>query len=309
MAVALPIPVPLPPGVPGGIRVWRLALRLDEPPPARDWALLAPAEVERAQRLRQPADRVRAVCTRAALRRLLGERLGVVASLVPLETGSHGRPRLAAEAGGRRSPEGPVLDFNVSHSGACALIALSDGGLSVGVDVEECDAAAGHHAPPGEDPAERAEGDDARALEALVLSLREQAAGAAARPGFRTLWTAKEAVLKCLGLGVAEHLRAVSLKWPLESLHGGMPPGAAGGAGSAESAESAGGLVAVRLEAPLDGRKTVHACRLPMPPGHVAGLAWSSDRDEIRGAFNAPGMPLAPPWAGASEFHGTLHPS
>lgn len=307
MAVALPVPVPLPPGVPACIRVWRLALHLDKPPPARDWALLAPAEVERALRLRQPADRVRAVCTRAALRRLLGERLGVAASLVPLETGSHGRPHLATEAGGGRSPEGPVPDFNVSHSGACALIALSDGGLSVGVDVEECDASAGHRAPPGDDPAARADGEDgedvqAQALEALVLSPREQAAGAAARPGFRTLWTAKEAVLKCLGLGVAEHLRAVSLQWPLESLHGGMPHGAAGGAGIA------GGLVAVRLEAPLDGR-AVHACRLPVPPGHAAALAWSSGRDEIRGAFNAPGMPLAPPWAGAPEFHGTLHPS
>lgn len=256
-----PVPLrlaPLPPGVPDGIQVWHLPLCLERPPPDRDWALLSPAEVERAARLRQPADRVRAVCTRAALRRLLGERLGRAASQVPLGTGPHGRPRLEAdtEVGGqgqepgsgsaRCRTEGPLPDFNVSHSGACALIALAEGGLSVGVDVERCDAFGAHGLA---DPA---------ALESLVFSARERAAPPAARPDFPTVWTVKEAVLKCLGLGVAEHLPHVCV----ERREAG---GARGSVGSG---------VEVVLEGPLPG-SAVWACVLAAPPGYAAALAWA----------------------------------
>lgn len=256
-----PVPlrlVPLPPGVPQGIQVWHLPLCLERPPPARDWALLSPAEVERAARLRQPADRVRSVCTRAALRRLLGERLGRAASQVPLGTGLHGRPRLEAdtEVGGqgqepgsgsaRCRTEGTLPDFNVSHSGACALIALAEGGLSVGVDVERCDA---FGAQGLADPA---------ALESLVLSARERAAPPAARPDFPTLWTVKESVLKCLGLGVAEHLPHVSVaQREAEGVRGGVV-----------------GDVEVVLEGPLPG-SAVWACVLAAPPGYAAALAWA----------------------------------
>lgn len=258
-----PVPlrlVPLPPGVPQGIQVWHLPLCLERPPPARDWALLSPAEVERAARLRQPADRVRAVCTRAALRRLLGERLGMAASQVPLGTGPHGRPRLVADAewGGQGAgtgsarwwTEGTLPDFNVSHSGACALIAVADGGLSVGVDVERCDA----FGPQGlADPA---------ALESLVLSARERAAPPAARPDFPTLWTVKESVLKCLGLGVAEHLPHVCVAWREAG-------GARGDVGS-----DVGGGVEVLLEGSLQG-SAVWAGVLAVLPGYAAALAWA----------------------------------
>lgn len=266
-----PVPLrlaPLPPGVPDGIQVWHLPLCLERPPPDRDWALLSPTEVERAARLRQPADRVRAVCTRAALRRLLGERLGMAASQVPLGTGPHGRPRLVADTevegqelglGHGQEPgtgstrwwtEGTLPDFNVSHSGACALIAVAEGGLSVGVDVERCDA----FGPQGlVDPA---------ALESLVLSARERAAPPAARPDIPTLWTVKEAVLKCLGLGVAEHLP-----------HVGVERREAGGArGDVRSDVRSG--VEVLLEGPLQG-SAVWAGVLAVLPGYAAALAWA----------------------------------
>lgn len=260
-----PVPlllVPLPPGVPDGIRVWHLPLCLERPAPDRDWALLSPAEVERATRLRQPADRVRAVCTRATLRRLLGEQLGMAASQVPLGTGPHGRPQLVADKEGegqeqepgtgsaRWWTEGTLPDFNVSHSGACALIAVAEGGLSVGVDVERCDAFGTQGLA---DPA---------ALESLVLSARERAAPPAARPDFPTLWTVKEAVLKCLGFGVAEHLP-----------HVGVERREAGGA-RGDVGSDVGIGVEVLLNGPLQG-STVWARVLAAPPGYAAALAWT----------------------------------
>ncbi len=316
-----PVPlrlVPLPPGVPEGIQVWHLPLCLERPAPDRDWALLSPAEVERAERLRQPADRVRSVCTRAALRRLLGERLGMAASQVPLGTGPHGRPRLEAdsEVGGqgqetgsgsaRCRTEGPLPDFNVSHSGACALIAVAENGLSVGVDVEWCGATPtavstpAYTYVPGQGFAISAE-EEARALEALVLSPREQAACASTRPGFHALWTTKEAVLKCLGLGVAEHLCAVSLQWQAEGPRG-RPCSSIG------NAHGASGSVAVWLEGPLQGLN-VQACQLPLAAGHAAALAWSSDPGSLRCAGTEAGTPLAPPTTGALDLHRALPPS
>ncbi len=314
-----PVPlrlVPLPPGVPQGIQVWQLPLCLERPAPDRDWALLSPAEVERAARLRQPSDRVRSVCTRAALRRLLGEQLGMAASQVPLGTGPHGRPRLVADAewGGQGAgtgsarwwTEGTLPDFNVSHSGACALIALAEGGLSVGVDVEWCGTAPtavstpARTYVPSQGFAASAE-EEARALEALVLSPREQAACASTRPGFHVLWTTKEAVLKCLGLGVAEHLCAVSLQWQPEGPHG-MPFGPIG------NARGASGSVTVLLEGPLQGL-TVQACQLPLAAGHAAALAWSSDPGPLRRAGTEAGMPLAPPSTGALDLRRALPPS
>ncbi len=233
-----PVPWPLPPEVLPALRAWRVPLHLDAPIPADDWAVLSPAEAGRAARLRQPADRVRSACTRAALRRQLGERLGLPPQDVPLAAGIHGRPAVAGWEG---------LDFNVSHSGEYALIALAEGPWAVGVDVERCDAFGAHGLA---DPA---------ALASLVLSPRERAAPPAARPDFPTLWTVKEAVLKCLGLGVAEHLPHVCVERR-----------EAGGVGGEDGA----GLGVV-LEGPLHG-PAVQACVLAAPPGYAAALAWAA---------------------------------
>ena len=224
-SMTLPFPWALPPQVPPAIRAWRVPLQLEAPIPADDWAVLCPAEADRAARLRQPADRVRSACTRATLRRVLGERMGLAPQDVPLAAGTHGRPALVEWEG---------LDFNVSHSGEYALIAMVDGPWAVGVDVERCDAFA-----------------DPVALESLVLSPRERAALPAARLDFPTVWTVKEAVLKCLGLGVAEHLPHVCVE-----------------------RREAGG-VGVVLEGPLRD-PAVQACVLAAPPGYAAALAWAA---------------------------------
>ena len=62
--------LPLAEGTPEGLEVWHLALDLTAPIADDDDRLLSRAEWQRAQRFRHRADAVRAMATRAALRRL-----------------------------------------------------------------------------------------------------------------------------------------------------------------------------------------------------------------------------------------------
>lgn len=172
--------------VPVGLEVWHLALDTGREPTADAWQLLSRDERARAWRFRHLADRVRAVTTRAALRRLLAQRVGVAANELAFTENAYGKPRLAGV-------EGPA--FNVSHAGNIALIALAPCG-AVGVDIELCHSDA-----------------ELAALHDLLLSTRERAeheSGQAALPLIEH-WVVKEAVLKALGLGIAEHLQALSI--------------------------------------------------------------------------------------------------
>jgi 4'-phosphopantetheinyl transferase len=120
---------------------------------------------------------------RAPLRELLGAYLGLTGDAVELVAGTHGRPQLAGRAAGR-------LDFNWTHSGDCALVALGRG-VAPGVDVERRRAR-----PRGLDIARRYFApDEAHWLAAQPPERRDEA--------FLALWTAKEAVLKALGRGLA----------------------------------------------------------------------------------------------------------
>ena len=99
-------------------------MELAQPPGlvARLERLLSAEERERAARL---AAASRWIVARAAVRIVLGDRLGVPAADVRITTGPHGKPELA----------GASLRFNHSHSGDRALVALAHG-VEVGVDVE-----------------------------------------------------------------------------------------------------------------------------------------------------------------------------
>src|SRR5687768_7003601 len=100
---------------------------------------------------------------------------------------SHGKPRLQNDVG---------VEFNVSHAGCFALIALSTDG-QVGVDIESHDA-----------------GIDSKSLSTYVFSSLERRFGlrvADEAEDFIERWVAKESVLKALGLGISEHLQAVSI--------------------------------------------------------------------------------------------------
>ncbi|MBG0811069.1 4'-phosphopantetheinyl transferase superfamily protein [Methylosinus sp. H3A] len=203
----------------GRIEVLRLDFDLEAPWPDADWDVLTAEERERALRFLRHEDRLRMISTRAALRRLLGERLGVDPSTLRFTAGRYGRPELA---GG--------VSFNVSHSGDFALIAISQR-WAVGVDIEQV-----------------RETSDLAGLASLALTAEEHEGIDAA--GFFARWTAKEAALKALGLGIVEKLQAFSV-WP-----------------------GLGDLYELR-HAEADWGD-LRAARLEAPSGYAAALAWKS---------------------------------
>ncbi len=123
---------------------------------------------------------------RAAARDTLGEILAAylgAAKAPALVSDDGGKPRLAAE------PE--RLSFNLSHSGALALIAVAPAGIEVGVDVERL--------RPRRDPARLA----ARWLPAADAEAVAGASGAEREEVFHRAWTRHEARVKCTGAGLS----------------------------------------------------------------------------------------------------------
>jgi 4'-phosphopantetheinyl transferase len=209
--------------------VWQLALTPASQPSVDDLGLLSADELARVRRLQRPADRARAVATRAALRRVLGEHTGMSPASLQFAANSHGKPALVGPTragGGDRA-----VEFNVSHAGAFALIALSIDG-PVGVDIERRNAAI-----------------DLVSLMPHVLSPLELShVGNTTRIGFFERWTAKEAALKALGVGIAAHLQALSV----------LP---------------ASNDDAYELHATWDAAHHIRAWPLPAPMGYAAALA------------------------------------
>lgn len=126
---------------------------------------------------------------RTPLKALLAAYLGTDAAAVALVDGPHGRPRLATAHD---------LDFNWSHSGDHALIAVARHLPRLGVDIERRRAR-----PRALAIAERFFAADEHALlQSLPDAQRDDA--------FVRLWTAKEAVLKAHGRGLAYGLDRVA---------------------------------------------------------------------------------------------------
>ncbi len=156
--------------------------------------LLGRDEVARADRLLGAELRRRFVVCRAALRRILAAALGGQPEALRFGYERWGKPHVAGSA------PGPV-HFNVSHSGEQALIGLA--GSPIGVDVEL-----------------RANRLPHRAIVRQVLSDLERAAWEQLPASQRLtaaveLWVCKEALLKAMGLGIAEGLQEVSLPLPI----------------------------------------------------------------------------------------------
>lgn len=109
-----------------GVHVWRVPLDAGSPSVSDIIALLSPEERDRMSRFRLDADRRRYGIAHAALRLLLGHYLGLDPHDLAFAAGAHGKPHLASA---------PAIEFNLSHSGDLALIAVSHN-RPVGVDVE-----------------------------------------------------------------------------------------------------------------------------------------------------------------------------
>jgi 4'-phosphopantetheinyl transferase len=166
--------------------------------------LLSPDETERASRYRLAADARRFAAGRALLRRVLGRYLGISPGSIQFTYSSNGKPTIKAQL------NEIGLDFNVSHSSAFNVIALTQN-RQVGVDVERLH--------PGFDHEPVAERFLSQKERAALGSLPE----GGRMDGFLAFWTRKEAYVKANGQTVASITPSIfSVDWlpnePVKSL-------------------------------------------------------------------------------------------
>jgi 4'-phosphopantetheinyl transferase len=168
------------------VQVWRVRLAPLHAIRAALEASLTPEEIKQAEAFRHAESRARFVGARAALRELLAAQLRLPPAAVRFVRTERGKPQLHPD-------HGAPLQFNVSHSGGLALLALARS-VEVGVDVE-----VQHAVPQALDLAQRYFAPaEAAALEPLPEAVRAAA--------FLRLWTRKEAQLKATGSGLADSL-------------------------------------------------------------------------------------------------------
>ncbi|WP_255367200.1 4'-phosphopantetheinyl transferase superfamily protein [Dyella sp. OK004] len=173
---------------------------------------------------------------RAPFHMLLAAYLGCTADAIRLGAGAYGRPSL-------ETPHDPDLHFNWTHSSDQALFAIARG-VEPGVDLERLRAR-----PRALAIAERYfSADEFVALTALEPAARDAA--------FLQLWTAKEAVLKATGRGLAFGLHRLSIGSRADQL-------------------------ALRF---LDGELPAHwqLHRLNLDDVHVGSIAWRGGPRTIR---------------------------
>ena len=149
---------------------------------------LSDDELAKAECFHLELHRSRYIVGRAALRRVLADRLGCSPAAIRLSYGTNGKPMLE---GGRGH-----VEFNLAHSGGDAVVALADG-AAVGVDIEILRPIA-----------------DVESLARLVFSdveLRELALAPDPGLAFLNGWTRKEAYVKALGLGLTAPLTEITV--------------------------------------------------------------------------------------------------
>jgi 4'-phosphopantetheinyl transferase len=160
------------------VHVWRVDL--DAPGADGETASLSADEHARAARFHFARDRERFLRGHTALRRLLAGYAGREPGALIFTQGAQGKPSLP----------GTGLEFNLSHSDGCGVLAVTRG-RRVGVDVE------------------RIQPDRATlAVARRFFAPAEAAAVAAAAPAERALtffrcWTRKEAYVKARGEGLS----------------------------------------------------------------------------------------------------------
>lgn len=179
----------------GSVRIQAFA------PPGReldeDRRLLSIDERRRADAIRSPTARARYVTTHAQLRRLLAAELECRPRDVPLHTPRSGPPEIGD----------CDLRASISHTDGRVVLAVSPT-TEIGVDVERLDRTP---LPPEEAWLST---EERRRFEPLSGSHRHRA--------LVQTWTAKEAVAKALGSGLATPLRAIDVDRDVARGPGGM---------------------------------------------------------------------------------------
>lgn len=165
------------------VHVWQTSLQISAARRDHCYATLAPDERARAERFRFPEHRERFIAAHGALRDILSRYLNLAADQLTFSTNPHGKPALA-------DPDHAWLQFNLTHSGDLALIAVARD-HPVGIDVEQM-------IPPEDFP--RLVEQFFSANENAAFRVLPESRRAAA---FFAGWTRKEAYVKALGTGVS----------------------------------------------------------------------------------------------------------
>jgi len=174
------------------IHVWTLSL--NQPVDAlRDLqGILSADEKARALRFASPPLRRRHICAHAATRAILGAYLQCAPATLAIATGPAGKPHL-------QDPPDTGIQFNLSHAGDVALLAISRD-APVGVDIE-----AVRELPDWEPLAQRfLSTRESRQLHRLPPDRRPFA--------FFEFWVRKEAYSKGLGTGITVGLPSFSVQ-------------------------------------------------------------------------------------------------
>jgi 4'-phosphopantetheinyl transferase len=170
--------------------VWLVSAVVDVPGREALENLLSDDERACANGYRFEEDRARFVAARGGLRQILSSYSSIAPERIEFQTGSYGKPALLVPSA--------ALEFNVSHSGDYALIAITSG-VPCGVDIE----------------GGKANLDEA-AIAVDFFCPREVEWLSHNDGGFLRLWTAKEAVVKAVGGGLSVPLRSFDVTSALE---------------------------------------------------------------------------------------------
>ncbi|MBK8783720.1 MAG: 4'-phosphopantetheinyl transferase superfamily protein [Anaerolineales bacterium] len=174
------------------VDVWRIFLNLQADSIKLAESTLSADEAQRAARFHFPKDRDHFVAAHGILRQIIGRYLHCKPGELTFSVNQYGKPSLVDSK----------LEFNLSHSGDFALLAITQN-RKIGVDVERVRQGISSHVIAQQyfSKAEVAE------LQSLPMEQREAA--------FFTCWTRKEAYIKAQGIG---------LSLPLESFDVSLSP-------------------------------------------------------------------------------------
>lgn len=175
------------------LHLWRFRIDIPVQAAAVFRQSLSADECVRADRFIKPLHQLKYIAARYGLRRILAGYLDCLPASIVFDYSQLGKPSLSKE---HRSD----INFNLSHSGNWAVLAVSCG-PDIGVDVEEI-VIKENLQQLGNFAFDEAE----KRLFIDFSPVRRQR-------GFYRLWTAKEARLKMLGIGLGEMKKVVMPKF------------------------------------------------------------------------------------------------
>ncbi|MGD1917469.1 MAG: 4'-phosphopantetheinyl transferase family protein [Pleurocapsa sp.] len=180
------------------VHIWRANLNFSPAEVVRLTAFLSTDEIARANKFRFPQHKRRFIAARSILRQLLSNYLNISPNNIKFDYGDRGKPKII------ESNTANSLQFNISHSQEYALFGFTTSNL-IGVDLEYL-----REMPDAVKIAQRF--FSPREFD-LIKNLTPQQQSQV----FFKLWTAKEAYLKAIGIGLSGSLSSVDIDFTLDN--------------------------------------------------------------------------------------------